>query len=129
MKSSKPYFIQAIYKWLTDNQTTPHLLIDASAPGLEIPDACEIDDDNQIVMNISFNAVRDLGLGFDDIIFQASFNGNVHEVQIPVSAVKAIYCIENGQGMFFDDEDGDDPIPQPDDHGKKPKKPNLRIVE
>ena len=134
MKSSKPYFIRAVYDWLTDNHVTPHLLIDAGSPGLKVPDACEIDDDNQIVLNISFKAVRDLVLGIDDIIFQASFNHTVHEVQIPVYSIKAIYCTENGQGMYFDDEE-DEP-PSEDRYSQKqsnPKKNNqkpfLKIVE
>ena len=131
MKSSKPYFIRAVYDWLTDNNATPHLLIDASAPGLKVPDSCEIDDDNQIVLNISFNAVRDLVLGIDDIIFQASFNQVIFEVHIPVYAVKAIYCTENGQGMYFDEEEEVPPPPKEVKSASKrnKKKPSLKIVE
>ena len=77
---------------VTDNNATPHLLIDASAPGLKVPDSCEIDDDNQIVLNISFNAVRDLVLGIDDIIFQASFNQVIFEVHIQ--------CMSKGHMLY-----------------------------
>lgn len=94
-----------MYNWLTDNHVTPYLLIDAFAPGVNLPDACHIDDDNCVLLNISADAVSDLKLGITDIVFLASFNQTVYEVQLPVHAIKAIYCQDNGQGMYFDDDD------------------------
>lgn len=105
MTSNKPYFIRATYDWLVDNSVTPYILINAFSPGVNLPDACHIDDDHCVLLNISPDAVTDLKLGLTDIVFLASFNQTVHQVQFPVSAVKAIYCLDNDQGMYFDDEE------------------------
>lgn len=105
MTSNKPYFIQATYTWLVDNHVTPYILLDAFAPGVKLPDACHVDDDNCVLLNVSPDAVSELKLGITDIVFLASFNQTVHEVQFPVQAVKAIYCLDNGQGMYFDEDE------------------------
>ena len=105
MTSNKPYLIRAIYDWLVDNHVTPYCLIDAFAPGVNLPDACHIDDDNCVLLNVSPDAVSDLKLGITDIVFLASFNQTVYEVQFPVAAVKALYCIDNGEGTYFDDDE------------------------
>ena len=58
MTSNKPYFIRATYDWLVDNNVTPYILIDAFAPGVKLPDACHIDDDNCVLfLLIAFTVV------------------------------------------------------------------------
>lgn len=44
----------------------------------------------------------------DVISFQARFNGVPHSLLIPVANVIAIYARENGQGMAFEPEQGED---------------------
>lgn len=105
MKSSKPYFLEATYRWLIDNHRDPHILIDAFAPGVIIPDVCHVDDDHCVLFNIGPDAVNELILGDVTVTFMASFNQVVHNISFPLSAVRAIYCIDNGRGMFFDDLD------------------------
>ena len=46
---------------------------------------------------------------------------------IPVAAVLAIYAKENGRGMIFDREEGDDS--ETPTEKKPPGKPNLRIIK
>lgn len=105
MKSSKPYFLDATYRWLVDNGRDPHVLIDAFAPGVHIPDVCHVDDDHCVLFNIGPEAVDSLSMGDVTVSFLASFNQVIHEISFPLSAVRAIYCIDNGRGMFFDDLD------------------------
>jgi stringent starvation protein B len=132
MKSSKPYFLEATYRWLIDNHRDPHVLIDAFAPGVMIPDACHVDDDHCVLFNIGPEAVSELVLGDDTVSFLASFNQVVHTINFPLSAVRAIYCVDNGRGMFFDDLDEeeweeDEAFDAPQ---KSPKKDNpFRLVE
>ena len=140
MKSSKPYFIRAVYEWLTDCDLTPYVLVNAEMDGLQIPR--EYVEDGQIIFNIAPESVRDLSLTNGVVSFDARFSGLVQTVIIPVRAVDAIYASENGRGMVFDedDEDGgsddhypdDQGGPSPDDGGKKPpkgKKPFLTVVK
>ena len=131
MTSSRPYLIRGIYQWIADNGMTPHLLVDVSIEGVQVPS--EHVQNGKIILNIAPMAVSSLVLGDDDITFNARFSGKSQTLYIPVDAVLAIYAKENGQGMMFSDDDGaisaedgdDDLDPDPD----KPKRPSLRVVK
>lgn len=103
MTSNRPYLIRAIYDWLTDNQLTAQLLIDTSSGKVTVPQ--HLIKDNQIVLNISPQAISGLSLENHLITFNTRFSGRSFLVSIPVSAVLAIFSRENGQGMAFPDEE------------------------
>ncbi len=96
--STRPYLIRALYEWCTDNGLTPYVavLVDES---VQVPR--EYVKNNEIVLNISFDATTSLKLGNDFIEFKARFAGSAREIIVPVSRVIAIYARENGQGMAF----------------------------
>ncbi len=125
MTSSRPYLIRALYQWILDNEQTPHLLVDAIAEGVSVPERYV--QDGRIVLNIAPRAVNVLDLGNEDISFEARFGGVSSSVVFPVSAVVAIYARENGQGMMFGQEDNPDP-PEPETP-EPPKRPGLRVVK
>lgn len=33
----RPYLLRAFYEWLLDNQLTPHLVVDVTLPGVQVP--------------------------------------------------------------------------------------------
>ncbi|MDA8362376.1 MAG: ClpXP protease specificity-enhancing factor [Gammaproteobacteria bacterium] len=108
--STRPYLIRAIYEWAVDNGLTPHVLVDAQIPGVQVPAAYV--QEGRIALNIHPRAVEGLQLGRDSIMFSARFSGRTFEVTVPVSAVLAIYARENGRGFFFQKEpDGEGPMP------------------
>ena len=39
MTSHRPYLLRALYEWIADNDMTPHLLVDAGQPGVQVPRA------------------------------------------------------------------------------------------
>jgi stringent starvation protein B len=124
MTSNRPYLIRALYEWITDNGLTPHLLVNAELPNVEVPQ--RYIHEGRIVLNINSSAVHDLKLGNDLIEFSARFAGMSRLVRIPPVAVMAIYARENGQGMVFGEVFGGNeppPKPQPD------KKPTLKVVK
>ncbi|MDS4030530.1 MAG: ClpXP protease specificity-enhancing factor [Candidatus Contendobacter sp.] len=138
MTSTRPYLIRALYEWIEDNGLTPHILVDAEAPGVSVPK--QHVRDGQIVLNINPAAVRDLRLGNEWIEFNARFGGVARAIQIPVAAVLAIYARENGHGMAFGEEKGSDeppppgsPPPEKPDRPDKParsdRRPVLKIVK
>ena len=47
----RPYLLRAFYEWLLDNQLTPHLVVDVTLPGVQVP--MEYARDGQIVLNIA----------------------------------------------------------------------------
>ena len=56
---------------------------------------------NEIVLNVGFEATSGLKLGNEFIEFKARFGGVAREIVVPVDHVIAIYARENGQGMAF----------------------------
>jgi stringent starvation protein B len=113
-RSRRPYLLRAMHEWMIDSGQTPHLIVDATRPAVEVPRAYVKDD--RIVLNLSPSATQNLNIGNDWVMFSARFAGVVHHVQLPVSAVLGIYARENGQGMVFpEDETGSSSPTDPSD--------------
>lgn len=98
----RPYLLRAFYEWLLDNQLTPHLVVDVTLPGVQVP--MEYARDGQIVLNIAPRAVGGLELANDEVRFNARFGGVPRQVSVPLAAVLAIYARENGAGTMFEPE-------------------------
>ncbi len=123
--SRRPYLVRAMHEWMTANNQTPHLVVDAGVAGAEVPKAYV--RDGRITLNVSWQATQALKLGNDWIEFSARFGGVAQIVRIPVAAVLGIYARETGQGMLFqDDGESPPPVPGPDDTGSRPR---LRVVK
>lgn len=105
MTSHRPYLLRALYEWIGDNGLTPHLLVDATRPGVQVPKHAV--KDGRIVLNVAQRAVAGLEMTNDTIRFSARFGGVSHAVSVPVTAVLAIYARENGQGMALPPESDD----------------------
>jgi stringent starvation protein B len=96
--STRPYLIRALHDWCTDNGFTPYIAVFVGA-GVQVP--TEYVKNNEIVLNIGFEATTALKLGNELIEFKARFGGRSREIAVPVDHVIAIYARENGQGMAF----------------------------
>ena len=96
--STRPYLIRALYEWCTDNGLTPYVAV-AVDETVQVPR--EYVKNNEIVLNISFDATSSLKLSNDFIEFKARFAGSSREIMVPIARVIAIYARENGQGMSF----------------------------
>ena len=106
MTSNKPYFIRALFDWITDNDLTPYLLVDAMHPDVEVPQ--DFVNGGRIILNISPKACRGLHLSNDRIIFTAKFSGHTTQISLSPGAVLAVYAKENGRSMEFEVEYGTD---------------------
>lgn len=133
MTSTRPYLIRAIYEWACHNSLTPHILVDATADNVTVPD--RFVTDGVITLNISPSAVRGLELGDEWVLFSARFSGSEMHIEVPVAAVQAIYARENGQGIFFPSEEDEGPgsgggeKPAKGDPGAKPARPALKVIK
>jgi len=96
--STRPYLIRALHDWCTDNGFTPYVAVFVDAH-VQVP--IEYVKNNEIVLNVGFEATSALKLGNDAIEFKARFGGASREIVVPVDHVIAIYARENGQGMAF----------------------------
>ena len=132
--STRPYLIRALHDWCTDNGFTPYLAVYVDQ-SVQVPK--EYVKNNEIVLNVSFDATSQLQLGNDFIEFKARFGGVAREIIVPVDHVIAIYARENGQGMAFPvpnpvtaeaSSEDDAPaagVPAPE---SSPRKPGLRLT-
>lgn len=140
MTSSKSYLLRALFEWIVDNDCTPYILVDATAAGVEVPQAFV--KDGQIVLNISPSAVKHFVLDESGLGFNARFSGVATDIYSPMHAIMGIYAKENGKGMMFEREEPPgppDPLqPQPtkDREGKnkagdsgKSTRPSLRVIK
>jgi len=96
--STRPYLIRALHDWCTDNGFTPYLAVYVDAQ-VQVP--VEYVKNNEIVLNVGFEATSALKLGNETIEFKARFGGVSRDIVVPVDHVIAIYARENGQGMAF----------------------------
>ena len=141
MTSVKPYFIQALHEWISDNGLTPLAVVDASYEGIRVPDG--VIEDGKIVLNISYDAAENLQMDDEFLTFNARFTGVSHAIIIPMEAVSAIYARENGKGMMFDvDHEDYDNSENPANESEKTsntnskptkaksnKRPHLKLVD
>jgi len=131
VKPQRPYLLRALYQWLVDSGETPYVLVDATAPGTQVP-AAHVED-GQIVLNIGPGAVRDLVLGDEFVMCGSRFEGRHFDLVLPVPAIKAIYGKESNAGMVFPEEVSN-PVPDRNadpDRAQTPgtnKKPDLKLV-
>ncbi|HGJ5873669.1 MULTISPECIES: ClpXP protease specificity-enhancing factor [Arsenophonus] len=102
MSPRRPYLLRAHYEWLLDNNMTPHLVVDVNIFGVNVP--MEYAHKGQIILNITPSAVGNLELTNESVSFNARFGGVPRHVEVPMSAIIAIYGRENGAGMMFEPE-------------------------
>lgn len=134
MTSSRPYLIRAIYDWIVDNNLTPHVVVNAESPEVQIPEKYIVD--GKMVLNVSAEATRKLLINNQALEFDARFDGIIWHIYTPIKQVLAIYARENGRGMIFEGEDeeeggGDNAPPSAttSSSNNKPQRPNLKIVK
>ncbi len=121
-----------MHAWITDNDFTPYILVNTRGGDVVVPDRYVVD--GQIVLNVSYSAVRDLAMENDALHFSARFDGRSYDIYVPVNAVEAVYAHENGQGMVFNDEEDSTPPDGggPDSDGPDPdapRRPTLSVVK
>ena len=111
--STRPYLIRALHDWCTDNGFTPYVAVFVDEH-VQVPS--EYVKNNEIVLNVGFEATSALKLGNETIEFKARFGGSSREIIVPIDHVIAIYARENGQGMAF-------PMPSDGQPGAAPGAP------
>lgn len=113
LSSRRPYLLRAMHEWMTDNNQTPHIVVNAQAVGVQVPS--QYVQDGKIVLNISHSATQGLLMTNARVEFNARFGGQTHHVVVPMNALLGVYARESGQGMVFgeDDQTPEPPSPSP----------------
>jgi stringent starvation protein B len=74
MTPNRPYLLRALYDWISDNDMTPHILVDADHEGVDVPEQAV--QKGKVILNIDRAAVNQLELGNDMVSFNARFSGH-----------------------------------------------------
>lgn len=122
LTSTKPYLIRAIYEWCTDNGYTPYLVVAVRDEYTQVP--LEYVKNQEIVLDIGFDATKNLIMQNDSISFSARFNGIARPIFIPIGAVLAIFAKETGNGMSFEYEE----MPEGETHASTCFEKGLSVV-
>lgn len=102
MLVQRPYLLKAFYNWIVDSECTPHIIVDATQVGVEVPH--QFVEDGKIVLNIAPKSVVHFSMDDDAVAFNARFSGQPTQVYVPLYAIEGIYARENGAGSMFPEE-------------------------
>jgi len=131
MISTRSYLLRAIRDWAIDNDLTPQILVDATRDGVRVPGAYV--HDGRITLNVSARAVSAIDIDPDWVRFGARFGGQQFEIEVPTSAVMAVYARENGHGVVFEEDAAgaaEDSVPDPSAGKAGGKRPShLKLVK
>jgi len=129
MLVQRPYLLRAFFNWIVDSECTPHIIVDATQPNVDVPD--KLVDDGKIVLNISPKSVMQFSMTEEAVSFNARFSGVPMQVYIPIYAIEGIYARENGAGTMFSPEPGYDNKEQktPEPTQAKGKGPHLTLIK
>lgn len=135
MAPLRSYLIEATYQWIVSRALTPYLLVNATVAGVCVPKSYV--QDGQIVFNISPSAVRFFRLEKGGIYFEASFGGELLNVEVPLFAVLAVYAKETGHGLheregggglWIDEDEAEKEVDFSVDTPQTQDKPKLKLV-
>lgn len=135
MLVQRPYLLRAFYDWIVDSECTPHIIVDATQPCVEVPQ--QFIEDGKIVLNIAPHAVQQFSMDNDAVAFNARFSGQPMQVYVPLYAIEGIYARENGAGTIFPEEPAYqaldkkavDPVVDDTSKSKAAKRPTLTVVK
>lgn len=99
----RPYLFRAILDWITDNDYTPYVTVVTNLPGVVVPE--EYIENNRIVLSLKPGAIIDLEITDLAITFEATFDGDPFDIQIPMNSIEALFAKEIGDGIGFPDEE------------------------
>lgn len=131
MNPLKYYLARAVYDWALDNNLTPHVIVDATVAGVQVPPGYV--ENGRIVLNVHPRAIQTFSFDHSGIRFSARFGGSPYGIDIPLTGLLAIYAKENGQGVSFPERDDPPPVapaPRGTASGRPTRKgPSLRRVK
>ena len=135
MLVQRPYLLRAFYDWIIDSECTPHIIVDATQPCVEVPQ--QFVEDGKIILNIAPRSVMQFSMDNDAVAFNARFSGQPMQVYVPLYAIEGIYARENGAGTIFPEESAYQALdkktakPVADDtpEAKTAKRPTLTVVK
>lgn len=76
-----PYLLRAYYDWIIDCDMTPHILVNAELPYVNVPQG-SVAENGRIVLNIAPRALGSFRFDDESISFNARFGGKPMDVYV-----------------------------------------------
>lgn len=89
MKTKRAFMIDAMIRYLVENNRVPYILVDIHYPGVSVPLAYA--KESTIILNLTPSACANFTLGDDGIFFSARFNKVSHDLAVPLGAIMMLY--------------------------------------
>ena len=99
MAMLRSYIVKATYSWLVDHGFTPYILVDTEYEGVVVPNNY-IDEDKKILLDLSPQAIQNLNISDSHITFDATFDGELMSVEIPIESILEVFSKETEQGIY-----------------------------
>lgn len=126
--SLAPFFIRMYWEYVTSIPHTPHVLVDVTYPGVQLPLTQAID--GHMVVSLSSSACKYLSMGDDYITFEARFGGVVAQCTIPIQSVVRIFSHEDPTlGLMFQRGEPTAPPEPPAEPTPARARPHLTLVK
>lgn len=93
ISSINPYIFKAFLEWMSDNEQTPHLLVDTRVNGVDVP--TQYVSNNLIMLSISKAATHEFKILESKITFKARFSGIEHQIEVPYKAMLELRAVES----------------------------------
>lgn len=93
-----PYLFNAYYSWFIDSGVTPHLLVNTTVPGVQVPMDYVLAD-KTIVLSIGAGAVKDFISDEKGISFKTTFGGHLEDIVVPYQAMEQLIAKEEHLGI------------------------------
>jgi stringent starvation protein B len=91
--------LRAVHEWCIDQGLTPYLHVDASSPVVKVPRPFV--KNNEIVLNVSYDATGNFNISNEMVSFQARFSGVVQTIEVPLENVISLTAKETGEGVYL----------------------------
>lgn len=130
MTSFRWYLVDALIRWLVDNDCVPHVVIQCDLPDVDVPQ--EYVKDNRLVLNVSAQAVSNFSLGPSGLDLDARFGGVSRHVHAPAGAIVGVHAKGSKVGVTLEPEVPDSvetSTPTQTTNSKQDSRPKLTIVE
>ena len=96
ISSINPYIFKAFLEWMSDNEQTPHLLVDTRVNGVDVP--TQYVSNNLIMLSISKAATHEFKILESKITFKARFSGVEHQRAVESNnTIPLIYWMQDDQ--------------------------------
>ena len=93
------YILKAYYDWICDNKLTPYISVVTDKKEVVVPK--EHINNNSITLNIDKQVTNNFSIGKKTITFEASFQGKIEKILIPIECISYIYSVEEKSGYDF----------------------------